>query len=191
LTVSLELFKDITLEFTQDYTPFKIRCPICVIEKKYIGHCKFKKNLTSCWQHIQKEHANDVETSYHPKIKEAIVIFNAIHKALRLGIIPDKKYINNVPTTSSSLVYDGKPISRRDVSCRLIDIADLLLCQSKSYPKDFRLKQLKGLIKVATRKNDPRTIDKYFDCVVRASIKDIRRGTFDVRKFVECTKVWR
>ena len=54
MTVSLELFKDITLEFTQDYTPFKIRCPICVIEKKYIGHCKFKKNLPIAWQQIQR-----------------------------------------------------------------------------------------------------------------------------------------
>ena len=191
MTVSLELFKDITLEFTRDFTPFRIRCPICVREKKNIRHCKLFKHLPTAWQHIQKDHANNDEQRYHPKIKEAIIIFNSIHKALELGIIPDKKYINNIPTTSSSLVYDGKPVSRRDVSYRLIDIADLLLCQSKSYPKDFRLKQLKGLIKVATRKNDPRTIDKYFDCVVRASIKDIRRGTFDVRKFVECTKVWR
>ncbi len=188
MTVSLELFKDITLEFTQDYTQFKIRCPICVIEKKFIGHCKLFKNLPTAWQHIQREHANNDDQRYHSKIKEAIVIFNGIHKALELGIIPDKKYINNIPTTSSSLVYDGKPVSRRDVSYRLIDIADLLVCQSKSYPKDFRLKQLKVLIKVATRKNDPRTIDKYCDCVVRASIKDIRRGTFDVRKFVECAK---
>jgi len=85
------------------------------------------------------------------------------------------------------LVYNGKPVTRRDVLDRIVDIADMLQRQSNSYPI-FRKKQLKTLIRLAIGKTDLRVVDRYFDCVVKTSIKDLKKGTFDVRKFVDCVK---
>ena len=188
MTLSEELFNDIILKFTKNYTPFRNKCGICVEEKKFIGHCKAYKNLPSAYDHIIKTHAK--EKRYRIMIREIIEIYNAIHRGIELGIISSENYVHNHTTSSSSLVYNGRPVTRRDVWYRLVDIADLIQRQSNSYPY-FKSKQLKGLIQVVIGKRDPRVIDRYFDCVVKASIKDLRRGTFDVRKFVECTKVRR
>jgi len=44
--------------FTQDYTPIRVRCPICYEEKKDSRHCKIFKNLPALWSHIKRWHVN-------------------------------------------------------------------------------------------------------------------------------------
>jgi len=85
-------------------------------------------------------------------------------------------------TTSSSLVFDGRSISRIDVKEKILDIVSKLKIQSELYPK-FKLHQLRAIIKVVLGPADPRTSKKYLDCVIDASFKDKINGVIDVTAF--------
>jgi len=141
------------------------------------------------WCHIRREHQDILES----RLQEIIEVLNALFKAYKWNMLPrwaysEAKTTNKVPTTSSSLIFDGRPISRIDVWERVLEIANKLKMQSELYPK-FKLKQLRAIIKVVLGPVDSRTSNKYLDCVIDASFKDKINGIIIVTTFCDTAGV--
>jgi len=123
-------------------------------------------------------------------------ILENIHKAKKLGILPDETRINenfdirkpvkitennSGSATSSSLLYDGRP-PRSDVFLNLKGIGKFLQSQLQSYPW-FTPKQLEMAICQICGNKEGRTMKKYFDSIVRFSKKHKKYGLYDVSGF--------
>ncbi len=177
------------LLFTQYNDPIYLRCLICTALNSFLGHCKIFKNFPSLWWHIKREHPDLTPAER----EEIILILNHVFKAFQGQMFPkwaysEAKATNKVPPTSSSLLFDGRPISRIDVWERILEIANKLKMQSELYPK-FKLKQLRAIIKVVLGPADPRTSKKYLDCIIEASFKDKINGIIDVTAFCDTAGV--
>lgn len=171
------------LYFTQCNDTILLRCPICTEEKKVLRHCKIHKNFPSIWWHVRKEH-NDIPPG---QLEEVIQILTGLFKAFKHQMFPKWAYyeLKNEHTTTSSLLFDGKP-PRTDALEKLRDVGRLLKGQSQSYPS-FRQKQLQALILKILGPVDPRTYKKYFECVTNYSKKDVVNGVYDISEF--CNKI--
>jgi len=175
--------------FTQCNDPIFLRCLICTGLNTFLGHCKIFKNFPSLWWHIKREHQD-----LAPLEREEIIqVLNYVFKAFKRKMFPKWAYSeaitpNKVPTTSSSLLFDSRPISRIDVWEKILEIASKLKIQSELYPK-FKLKQLRAIIKVVLGPADPRTSKKYLDCIIDASFKDKINGIIDVTSFCDTAGV--
>jgi hypothetical protein len=157
------------LLFTQFNGDFAVRCPICLDIKKIIRHCKVYRNFHAAWCHVKRDHNNEPK----PELDRVIETFNSIFDYIKKGVIP-------YAATSSSANQSG---FRRDMHQKLVNIAVLLKGQSNSYPADFKIKQLFGLIKVVLGKVDDRTRKKYLDIIISMSEKNIQNGTINVIQF--------
>ena len=178
-----ELDKD-RLYFTQCNDEFPLRCPECV-EYKILRHCKIFDNFPGLWWHLKREH-DDIPPLRMDEIKQ---VLSAIFKAYQWEMFPRWKYeIRKASTTSSSLRFEGRLISRADVLENVQEIARILKNQSELYP-NFNQKQLSVFIKVVIGEVDPRTAKKYLNCVIDASSKDKVRGIIDVRAFCDTAGV--
>ena len=168
-------------DFAHNYTRIRLRCPECVRTTKGKNHVKLFRNLAGLWWHFKNEHGIITNSLFSTEsLKE---VLRNIAKALELGMFADAidYEVNHDATTSSSLLYDGRP-PRKDVLIKLKEIADLLRIQSGVYPS-FRTKQLSTLIGVKLGPADERTRRKYFDCIASHSTKNMQDGTFDVTNF--------
>jgi len=182
LGIKRELFKD-RAYCTQIHDEIRIRCPECTRTKRWLQHCKIFHSLQALWFHIKNDHG---EISNHDfTTVDVLETMNNIAWAIEQKMFPSTIdiLIRRVKTTTSSLTFNGKPITRTDVWDRLQRISNLLQRQSKSYPI-FKRKQLEGLIKIELPYVDDRTRKKYFDCIFVASKKDIKFGTINVSDFV-------
>ena len=176
------------LLFTQCNDTILLRCPECT-STKILRQCKILHNFPALWCHIKREHPEIIEF----RLKEFTEVLDSIFKAYKWNMFPKWAYseaitTNKVPTTSSSLLFDERPISRIDVWERILEITKKLKIQSELYPI-FRLKQLKAINKVVLGEVDPRTAKKYLNCVIDASAKNIRNGTIDVTAFCDTAGV--
>jgi len=174
--------------FTQCNDTIPLKCPECT-STKILRQCKIFDNFPALWWHIKQEHPEIIEF----RLKEITEVFNSLFKAYTWNMFPKWAYSkaitpNKVPTTSSSLIFDRRPISRIDVWERILEIANKLKMQSELYPK-FKLKQLKAIIKVVLGTVDPRTSNKYLDCIIHASFKDKVNGIIDVTAFCDTVGV--
>ncbi|MEX0763998.1 MAG: hypothetical protein WD033_02365 [Nitrosopumilaceae archaeon] len=171
------------VDFAHNYTKIRVKCPECVRTIKGDNHVRVFKNLAGLWWHFKNEHGIITNSLFSTEsVKE---ILRNIAKALDLGMFADAADCELNTTTSSSLLYDGRP-PRSDVLIKLKEIADLLRIQSEIYPF-FGTKLLLTLIKVKLGPVDERTMKKYFDCITSYSTKNIHDGTYDVTGF--CAKL--
>ena len=174
------------LYFTQCNDTFPNRCPECT-STKILRHCKIYHNFPAVWCHIKRDHKDVLES----RLQEIIQVLNSLFKAFKWNMFPKWAYSEakiESTTTSSSLLFDGRPISRIDVLERILEIVNKLKIQSELYPK-FKLKQLKAIIKVVLGTVDPRTSKKYLDCIIDASFKDKVNGIIDVTAFCDTVGV--
>ena len=172
------------LQFTQCNDNFRIRCPICRVEKKFLGHCKMGRNLPSIWSHIRKDH----QDIYKDQLDEIILFLNCLYTAFEKQIVvewPGFVTKNLTATTSSSILIDGAP-PRIDRWGKIVEIATFLRAESKYYP-NFPANEIRRIIIQASKVRDPRTIQEYFDCVTNYSKIDYIKGEYNVREF--CKKV--
>jgi len=173
------------LDFTQCNDEFYSRCLLCTA-LFVLRQCKIYKNFPSLWWHIKRDH-----TDLSPAEREEIIqILNHIFKAFKRQMFPKWAYseaitTTKVPTTSSSILLDGRP-PRIDAWTKIFEIAKLLKTQSELYPF-FKTRHLNAVLKVVLGSVDPRTTKKYLDCVTKYSKKDIVKGEYDVTGF--CDKV--
>ena len=170
------------VDFAHNYTRIRLRCPECVRTVKGKNHVKLFKNTAGLWWHFKKEHGQVSNSLFMTEdVKE---VLRAISKAQSWGMFADVTADNCNTTTSSSLLYDGRP-PRKDVLIRLEEIANLLKSQSAFYPS-FSHNHLLGLLsKVALKQVDERTLKKYMNCITSYSVKNIQNGTFNVSKFCQ------
>ena len=131
----------------------------------------------------------------HFNLDDIAEILENIHKAKKLGILIEdtrdategNKSVNTKkspsPTTTSSLLYDGR-VPRADVSIKLRKIAEVLPIQSEFYP-NFKPKVLEKFIRVIIGNADIRTVKKYLKCITDKSEKDRVHGLYDVTDFCE------
>ena len=171
------------LLFTQCNDNFRIRCPICRIEKKFLGHCKIGRNLPSIWSHILRDHKDIL-----PAQREEIILFlNCLYTAFQKQIVvkwPGFMTKNQTATSSSILIAGAPP--RIDRWAKIVEIATFLRAESKYYP-NFPPIEIRRIIIQASKVRDPRTILEYFDCITNYSILDYSIGKYNVREF--CKKV--
>jgi len=171
--------------FTQCNDNFRIRCPICRVEKKFLGHCKIGRNLPSLWSHILRDHKDILKDQRD----EIILFLNCLYTAYQMQIVvewPDFVTKNQTETTSSSsILIDGAP-PRIDRWGKIVEIATFLRAESKYFP-NFPENEIRRIIIQASKVRDPRTIQEYFDCVTNYSIRDYSSGKYIVKEF--CKKV--
>jgi len=167
------------LLFTQNNSPIRLRCPECVRNTKILRHCRIFKNLPSLWWHIKQDHGNISNLLFNTN--DIIKVLNAISKAKEWGIIPEPTPIYVASTTTSSLMYRGRP-PRKDVREKLEKIALILHTQSELFPH-YRLRHIRAYIGHVLEHADERTIKNYLDCIVDASEKNKINGTVDVTQF--------
>jgi len=168
------------LKFTQCNDNFRIRCPICRVEKKFLGHCKMGRNLPSIWSHILRDHKDILQAQRD----EVILFLNSLYIAYNYQIItewPGAETKNQSATTSSSILIDGAP-PRIDRWSKIVEIATFLRAESKNYPY-FPASEIRRIIIQSAKVRDPRTIEVYFDCITNYSIKDYNSGKYNVREF--------
>lgn len=169
------------VDFAHSYAKIRVRCPECYRIIKGKNHVRVFKNLAGLWWHFKNEHGDVSNSQFNTDmIKE---ILRNISKALELGMFADAIdcEVNQNTTTSSSLLYDGRP-PRKDVLIKLKEIANLLKLQSEVYPF-FKTGLLTRVIERILGKIDPRTFKKYYDCITNYSIKNWQNGTYDVSVF--------
>jgi len=172
------------LLFTQCNDNFRIRCPICRVEKKFLGHCKMGRNLPSIWSHINTDHPE----IYKEQKDEIILFLNSLYTAYEYQIVtewPGADTKTRETATSSSVLIDGVP-PRIDRWSKIVEIATFLRAESKNYPY-FPASEIQRIIIQSAKVRDPRTIEVYFDCITNYSIKDYSSGKYNVREF--CKKV--
>jgi len=167
------------LFFTQNYKPIRLRCPECVRITKILRHCRIFKNLPGLWWHIKRDHGYFSNLLFDTDA--VVAILNAISKAKEWGIIPEPTPVYVESTTSSFLMYRGRP-PRKDVYQKLEKIGSILQSQSLLFPH-FRLRQIRKYIIHVLEHPDERTIKNYLDCIVDASEKNKINGTVDVTQF--------
>ena len=167
------------LYFTQNYKPIRLRCPECVRNTKILRHCRIFKNLAALGWHLKREHSYISNLLFNSE--ELNRILNAVSKAKEWGIIPEPTPVYVEATTSSSLMYRGRP-PRKDVYQKLEKIASILQSQSLLFPH-YKLRQIRKYIIHVLEHADERTIKNYLDCIVDASEKDNTKGTVDVTQF--------
>ena len=178
MTKELELDK-YRLLFTQNNSPIRLRCAECVRTTKILRHCRIFKNLPSLWWHIKRDHGYFSNLLFDTDA--VVTVLNTISKAIEWEIIPKPTPIFVETTTSSSLMYCGRP-TRKDVYQKLEKIASILQLQSEHYPH-YRLKNIRKFMCIVLGKADDRTIKNYLACVVDASEKNKINGTVDVTQF--------
>jgi len=183
LAINPKLYKRSSLEFTKNFTLFKTRCVICVKDKKDKRHCKIFPNLPSAWQHLQKYHSDDSDLRH--MIDDIIDLYNVFHKAIQWNILPGIEHSGYLATTSSRTL-NSRPTKHRKVLDNLVDIADTM--GMHQYFPYFNKKQLKDFVHIALGDVDPRTQQKYLDCIIKSSIKNMHDGTYNIRKFFDCTR---
>jgi len=178
LSYDSQIDKD-RLYFTQNYKPIRLRCPECVRTTKILRHCRIFKNLPSLWWHIKRDHGYFSNLLFDTDA--VVAVLNAVSKAKDWGIIPEPTPVYVESTTTSSLMYRGRP-PRKDVYQKLEKIASILSNQSELYPH-FRLRQIRKYIIHVLEHADERTTKNYLDCIVDSSEKNTTKGTVDVTQF--------
>ncbi len=174
------------LFFTQNNSLIRVKCPECLRVIKNPRQTPVFKKLPALWWHFKRDHGEVSNLLFTTKdIQE---VLNGLSKAIDLGILPPEAKPEVVrrgsaDTATSSLNYNGRP-ARKDVVEKLAKMAGLFRGQSYDYPV-FKLKHLKGLVKVVLGQVDERTQQKYLNCVIDASAKNIRNGTIDVTSFCD------
>jgi len=86
----------------------------------------------------------------------------------------------NTTTSTTSLLYDGKPL-RSDVLKNLAKIA--MVAEADEHHPNFRQNRLNELVRLVLEKKDSRTLVKHLKCIVNASTKNYRSGTYDISNF--------
>ena len=179
-----ELDKD-RLYFTQCNDEFPLRCPECAESKTSLRHCRIFDNFLGLWCHLKRDHTDMPQ----PRLDEIKQILSCIFKAHKWEMFPRWKYeIHKASTTTSSLRFDGKSITRSDVLENIQAISRILKNQSTFYP-NFSLKQLRIFVNLAIGEVDKRTAEKYLNCVIDASAADKIHGIIDVRAFCDAAGV--
>ena len=176
------IVKDRRAYFSQNNSPFKVRCPECV-RTKSLRHCKIYKNLPAVWWHIKQEHGNISNLVFNTN--DIIDVLNALDKALQWGMLPDATGTQTTEpntTTSSSLLYDGRP-ARKDVLEKMAKIA-IVLHEQNFFPF-FKSYQLNKIIDEVIFRPDPRTKKKYFECITNHSTKHNIDGVYGVKPFYD------
>ncbi len=178
------------LFFTQNNSPIRVKCPECLRVIKNPRQAPIFKKLPALWWHFKRDHGEVSNLLFTTKdVKDAL---NGLSKALDLGILPPEAKpevvrSGSADTATSSLNYNGR-LARKDVVEKLAQMAALFRGQSYDYPV-FKLKQLKGLVKVVLGQVDERTQQKYLNCVIDASAKNIKNGTINVTAFCDTAGV--
>jgi len=167
------------LLFTQNNSPIRLRCPECVRSTRILRHCRIFKNLPALWWHIKRDHGYFSNLLFDTDA--VVAILNAVSKAKEWGIIPEPTPVYVAQTTTSSLMYRGRP-PRKDVYQKLEKIASILQSQRELFPH-YRLRHIRAYIGHVLEHADERTIKNYLDCIVDASEKNITKGTVDVTQF--------
>ena len=96
MTLESSLHKE-RVDFSHNYTQFRIKCPECMRVVKGSNHVEVHKNLSAGWRHFKIEHFGLVNSQFD--FDEVKQVYRGLARAMELKMLPDLK----TDETTSSL----------------------------------------------------------------------------------------